>query len=82
MDVATTGIGCGRRNHCVSSEAKWADRPIREFQRRLAVSRAVAIRTARAGADHRRRPDDIAKADGVAGYVGMQPGKLFLQYEG
>ena len=54
----TTGTACRRRASLRDFEAKWADRTqSAQFQRRLALPRAAAVRAARAGADHRRGAD-------------------------
>ena len=65
-------------------EAKWAERtnPL-SFSGVWRFRELLPFAAARAGPDHRRRPDDPATAPTPsASYVGMKPGRLFLQYEG
>src|SRR4051794_26756191 len=64
-------------------EAKWADRAnplsfsgVWRFRELLPFAAPEQVLTIGEG------QTILQKADGVAGYVGMQPGRLFLQYEG
>jgi threonine synthase len=64
-------------------EAKWAQRSnplnfsgVWRFRELLPFAPAEQVLTIGEG------QTILQKADGVAGYVGMQPGRLFLQYEG
>src|SRR3954469_24276917 len=64
-------------------EAKWADRAnplsfsgVWRFRELLPFALPEQVLTIGEG------QTILQKADGVAGYVGMQPGRLFLQYEG
>ncbi len=53
-----------------------------QLQRRVAVSRFAAVRSPRRIMTIGEGQTILQKADAVAGYVGMNPGCLFLQYEG
>ena len=53
-----------------------------EFLGSLAISRPPSVRPARNDRYDRRRADLLQRADKVGRYVGVDPGSLWLQYEG
>ena len=80
----TTGTACRRRSRFATSRRSGPSAPIRSASAASGAS-ANCCRSPppETGRDHRRRPDHPASAPTAsASYVGMEPGRLFLQYEG
>jgi threonine synthase len=83
MDVAYDWERLPRPRSLADFEAKWArrDNPLHlsgvwRFRELLPFAEPDRVLTIGEG------QTILQRADGVAGYVGMQPGQLFLQYEG
>src|SRR5215471_18262678 len=83
VDVGYDWDRLGRPRALADFEAKWSDRwnplsfsGVWRFRELLPFAPPESVLTIGEG------QTILQKADGVAGFVGVQPGKLFLQYEG
>jgi threonine synthase len=83
LDVAYDWDRLARPKSLRDFEAKWADRAnplsfsgVWRFRELLPFAKPEQVLTIGEG------QTILQKADSVAGYVGMEPGRLFLQYEG